>query len=81
MALELTDSAWHVALVGFFRMAPLLVLGLVSGTIADRFGRRRIILFSQTVNLIVPVFLIILFFTDLMQLTSLSAGSWRVAIS
>ncbi len=67
LALELTDSAWKVALVGFFRMGPLLLVGLVSGAIADRFGRRRVILISQTVNLVIPLVLSILVFTDLIQ--------------
>ena len=67
LALELTDSAWKVALVGFFRMGPLLLVGLVSGAIADRFGRRRVILVSQTVNLVIPLVLSILVFTNLIQ--------------
>lgn len=67
LALELTDSAWKVALVGFFRMGPLLLVGLVSGAIADRFGRRRIILISQTVNIIIPLILCLLVLTDLIQ--------------
>ena len=74
LALELTDSAWHVAVVGFCRMAPLLVLGLVSGAIADKFGRRRVILFSQTVNLIVPAVLILLVLTNLVRF-------WHIALA
>jgi MFS family permease len=75
LVLEMTDSAWHVALVGFFRMAPLLFLGLVSGSIAERFGRRNVILFSQTVNLIVPVVLILLLATNLLRYWQIGLAS------
>lgn len=67
LALELTDSAWKVAMVGFFRMGPLLFVGLISGTVADRFGRRRVIIVSQTVNLVIPLVLSFLVFTGLIQ--------------
>ena len=35
--LELTGSAFQVALVGFFGMAPMLFLGILGGALADRF--------------------------------------------
>jgi len=75
LALELTDSAWLVAVTGFFRMAPLLVIGFVSGSIADRFGRRRVILFSQTLNLAVPLVLLLLVVTKQIQYWHLPAAS------
>ena len=53
LVLELTNSAWQVSLIGFYRMAPLLLVGFVSGPLTDRFGRRKIIIFSQIVNLVV----------------------------
>ena len=37
LALLLTDSAWHVALIGFFRQFPVLLFGVFAGAIADRF--------------------------------------------
>ncbi len=48
--LELTDSPWYVALVGFFSSVPMLVLGLVGGVLADRVDRQRLLLFTQGVN-------------------------------
>lgn len=47
LALDLTNSAWWVALLGFFRSAPLLVIGPVSAAITDRFDRRSLILGAQ----------------------------------
>ncbi len=44
---ELTRSATVLGLVGFAQVLPVLVLALWSGSLADRFDRRRIILFAQ----------------------------------
>jgi len=74
LVLEMTDSAWHVALVGFYRMAPLLLVGFVSGIIADRFGRRAVILFSQTVNMVIPVVIVGLLLANLLEF-------WHIALS
>lgn len=48
--LELTDSPWYVALVGFFSTAPMLLLGLVGGVLADRVARQRLLLLTQGIN-------------------------------
>jgi MFS family permease len=53
--LELTNSAWAVAVVGFARNAPLLVFGLFGGVIADRFDRRHLLLVTQVVNVVTSV--------------------------
>jgi MFS family permease len=50
LILELTDSPWHVALVGVSRSAPLLAFGLFAGLIADRTNRWVVILCTQAVN-------------------------------
>ena len=44
LVLELTDSALRVALVGVFAMAPMLLLGLVGGMLADVVDRRRMLM-------------------------------------
>ncbi|MEM7533686.1 MAG: MFS transporter [Chloroflexota bacterium] len=51
LVLELTDSAWLVSVVGFFRTIPLIFFGFVAGPIIDRFGRRRIIIIAIIVDL------------------------------
>ncbi len=73
LVLEMTDSPWLVALVGFYRMAPLLLVGFVSGIVSDRFGRRAVILFSQTLNVMTPIALLILLATNLLQY-------WHIAL-
>ena len=48
--LVMTDSPFQVSLVGFYRMVPLFLFGAVTGLIADRFDRRRVVLFAQAWN-------------------------------
>ncbi len=51
LVLELTGSAWQVAIVGFCRSVPFLIFGNLSGLIADRFGRRATIVWMQGITL------------------------------
>ncbi len=64
LVLEITNSVWLVALVGFYRSAPLLVLGFFSGQVADRFGRRTVILCSQGAVLAVTCAIVLLLWAD-----------------
>lgn len=52
LVLELTNSAWALALVGFCRSVPLLLFGFVAGALTDRIGRRRVILTAQAATLL-----------------------------
>ena len=47
---ELTDSPLMVALVGTFRVLPIGVLGLFSGSQADRHSKKKILVAAQIVN-------------------------------
>ena len=49
LVLEMTGSAWHVALIEFYRFAPWFLVGLVSGPLIQRFGRKPIVLACQLV--------------------------------
>jgi MFS family permease len=49
LVLELTDSPFKLGLIGTLQFAPMLVLSIVAGVIADRLPKRRIVLTSQTV--------------------------------
>ena len=53
LVLELTDSPSQVALVGVFRMAPMFLLGLVAGSLSDRFPRKYVMIATQIVNVAV----------------------------
>jgi len=50
LVLELTDSPWLVAVVGFCRSIPFLISGSLSGLVADRFGRRPTIIWMQALT-------------------------------
>jgi len=57
LILELTDSPWYVALVGFFFMFPTLGFGLVGGILADEMDRRRLLVVSQGISTVVSIWL------------------------
>jgi MFS family permease len=46
---ELTHSPLQLGLNGVFRALPALTLGLISGTFADRYDRKRLLLLTQVV--------------------------------
>ena len=46
---QLTNSPLQLGLNGIFRAAPAIALGLFSGTFADRYDRRRLLLWTQVV--------------------------------
>jgi MFS family permease len=47
LALELTDSAWWVSLLGFCRSIPLLFIGSWGAILTDRFPRRLLLIAFQ----------------------------------
>jgi MFS family permease len=51
LVLELTDSAWYLALDSFVGEAPLLLFTLIGGVVADRRDRRKLLLASQVVQM------------------------------
>ena len=50
LVLEITDSAGLVGLVGFCRSIPSLLVGGFGGLLADRIGRRPLVIASQTLT-------------------------------
>lgn len=51
IALQMTDSAWWVAVVSLCRSIPLPIVGLFGPVLSERFQRRRVVLALQSVNL------------------------------
>ena len=66
--LERTDSPFLVALVGTFSFAPTLLLGGFGGLLADRVDRRRLLLTTQSVNLVAALTFTLLLHADLVDL-------------
>jgi MFS family permease len=56
---DLTHSAWNLGLVGLFQFVPALALALVSGHVADRYDRRRIVSMTLTLQLVAALALLL----------------------
>lgn len=67
LILELTDSPWLVALVGFFNTAPMFLLGLVGGMLADTVNRQHLLRLTQGVNFVSSVLLMLSLSTGAVQ--------------
>lgn len=60
LVIELTGSPAQVGLVVALRMLPQLFFGLLAGAVADRYNKRKILLFTQHVTLLTHLFLAVL---------------------
>jgi MFS family permease len=78
LVLEMTNSAWMVAVVGFCRSLPFLLFGFMGGTVADRFGRRKVIVAAQAVNFVVYVSLTALTYFDRLQVWHLAVAAMAI---
>ena len=67
LILDLTDSPFLVALVGFFSSAPMFLLGLVGGVLADRVRRQRLLSLTQGTNVTSSFMLTLLLSTGALQ--------------
>jgi MFS family permease len=67
LVLQLTDSAWYVALVGVCRTGSMFAFSLFSGALGDRFDRRRIMMVIEGINIAVVACIIAILATDLIQ--------------
>ncbi len=54
---ELTKSPLQLGLNGAFRAVPMILLGLFGGTLADRFDRRRVLLVTQSILMVLALLL------------------------
>ena len=59
-----TDSPWLVVMVGFSGTAPMLLLGLFGGYLADSFPRQRLIVLTQLACLVAAVAMTVLLAND-----------------
>ena len=64
LVLNLTDSAFQVALLFVFRWLPMLAFALLSGMIADRTNRWAIMMSARSVAVIATVAILILVIAD-----------------
>ena len=71
--LIMTDSAFQVSLIGFYRMAPMFVFGLLTGLLADRMDRRTVLLTAQLWNALASAAIGTLILTGCLEL-------WHLAV-
>lgn len=67
LVLELTNSASQVALLGIFRMVPMFLLGLVTGSLADRYPKKRMLIASHALGVTASSVLAVIIFTGAIQ--------------
>src|SRR5438105_490886 len=69
VVLEMTNSAWHVAVIGALRWLPLLMFGLAGSAFADRVDRRWLLIGAQLLGLIVSLGTAVLLMLGLFDFT------------
>ena len=62
---RLTGSELLLGFLGFAQMGPVLLLGIFGGLVADRFPRKKLLLFTQSMALVQAATLAFLAFTGL----------------
>ena len=67
LVLDLTDSAFQVALLFVFRWTPMLAFALISGMIADRANRWAIMMAARTVAVAATAVLLVLVVADVVE--------------
>jgi MFS family permease len=53
VVLDMTNSAWSLAVIEALRWVPLLIFGLMGGAVADRIDRRWVLIGAQSLALLV----------------------------
>ncbi len=72
----LTGSAVHLGFTGLARAVAIILFSLAGGVIADRFNRKRIIVFAQGFNGLIAVTLTALTMTELIQVWHIYAATF-----
>src|SRR3954468_14284370 len=68
LVLQLTNSPFALGTVTMFQTVPGMIFGLFGGVVADRFPKRQLLLFTQSVMLIQAMLLAYLTWTGQIQL-------------
>lgn len=68
LVLQLTNSPFALGTVTMFQTLPVMFFGLFGGVVADRFPKRQLLLFTQTVMLIQAMLLAYLTWSGQIQL-------------
>jgi MFS family permease len=75
LVLELTHSAFWLGMVGFANAVPVMLLSLWGGVVADRVAKRTLIIWTQTLSMLLAFVLAALTLTNTVQLWHVLAVS------
>ena len=81
LVLELTNSPLLMGLVGIFRWLPMLLIGPITGTIADRLNRKYLLMTTLMINCITSAGLAYLIFLSSIQVWHLALGTAIVGLT
>ncbi len=81
LVLDLTGSAGQLGLVVFFQGAPMTVISLFGGVLADRYDRRSLIIGSQLLSMLAMLSLAFLTLADQVQLWHVYAFSLMAGVT
>jgi MFS family permease len=73
LVLELTNSALLLAVIGMSRMLPVLFLGAFSGVLVDRVDKRKMLLVTQSISVLLTLLL-------MMNVVFGSIEVWHIAV-
>lgn len=77
----LTGSAAWLGIIGFAQQAPILFLSAYGGTLADRFDKRRILLWTQAVSMVLAASLAALTFSGLVSVWHVLALAFLLGLT
>lgn len=72
---KLTNSAFLLGVVGFAGQIPALILTPFAGVYADRLNRRKVLIITQTISMVMSFLLTLLFFMDKIEVWHIIAIS------
>ncbi len=81
LILSLSGSSFLLGLDAFVMDAPVWILTLLGGVLADRHGRRKVISFFQTIQMLCPILLVLLILTGTIHVWMIIGLSLIVGIT
>lgn len=81
VALQITNSAFDVALIGFCRYVPVMLFGAFAGAVADRLDRRLLVVATTFLNALATLTIGLLFLSGRLEFWHLALASLMLGLS
>lgn len=78
---QLTGSALALGLIRFLHTIPVTLLSVVAGGLADRYDKRRVLIITQSLCLVLAACLFFLTFTDRVELWHIGVLAFAVGVA